>query len=133
MRQGASQFSSLSLYGRDLPPHPGPSPLARGGIAARRIPKSEALIVMETRCPSPRTSRVRENGLLSLTLSSRGGEGDALRLLGACYKQVTPNGVCCGSGVQSAKFHFGERRPFFRKRSGLRDSEGSSARVRLHI
>src|SRR5256885_15239275 len=62
----------------------------------------------EKTASSPRSYRVRENGLLSPALSSRGGEGDALRLLGACYKQVTPNGVCCGSGVQSAKFHFGE-------------------------
>src|SRR5207244_1937974 len=39
------------------------------------------------------------------------GRGEALPLLGACYKQATPNGVCCGSGVQSAKFHFGEIYP----------------------
>src|SRR5438552_3522689 len=70
MRQGASQFSSLSLYGRDLPPHPGPSPLARGGIAARRIPKSEALVVMEklpsvappTNSPSPYPLPMRGEG-----------------------------------------------------------------------
>src|SRR5437667_9271402 len=54
--------------------------------------------------PSPRTSRVRENGLLSLTLSSRGGEGDSLRLLGACYKQVTPNEVCCVRGFKVRDF-----------------------------
>ena len=47
----------------------------------------------------------------SPALSSRGVEGDTLPVLGACYKQVTPNGVCCGSGVQSAKFHFGEISP----------------------
>src|SRR5437879_415882 len=77
---------------------------------------------------SPRTSRVRENGLLSPALSSRGGEGDALRLLGACYKQVTPNGVCCGSRVQSAKFDFGEISPnplLLRKRGRWREMRSS--------
>src|SRR5437868_7439380 len=32
-----------------------------------------------SRCPSSRTDLARENGLLSPTLSSRGGEGDVLR------------------------------------------------------
>src|SRR5207253_11322679 len=88
-------------------------PLGRGRIAASTSAARTSAISprLGNMSPSPRTSGVRENGLLSPALSSRGGEGDALPLLGACYKQVTPNGVCCGSGVQSAKFHFGEISP----------------------
>src|SRR5439155_20133555 len=102
---GASQCLCVSRSSHPVSPHAGP---------LHEPPDCE-------KTPSPALSSLRLRRTGASARQGGGGEGDALPLLGACYKQATPKGVsaCCGSGVQGAKIHFREISPR-RDRSGAR-------------